>query len=103
MNGYQMTADSYKEIIARENPTGEVLEDMRRKICALEFLANADNETIYELFNSAAFNDICRGYLLFALDRIDIDHDTRQKILYSMGAAFDTMTADRAERYYMDN
>ena len=103
MNGYQMTADAYKATIAREKPTGEVLEDMRRKIAALEFLAGADEATIYELFNSAAFNDICRGYLLFALDRIGTDHDSRQKILYAMGTAFDTMTADEAESYYMNH
>ena len=103
MNGYQMSADTYKHFIERDHPTGEVLEDMERKIKALEIMANTDRPTQYEIFNSSGFNDITKGYILMALDNLETDSDTRKAILREIRYLFDTVTAEQAEQYYLEH
>jgi len=103
MNGYQMSADAYKDYIARENPAGETLKSAERKIKALEIMAQTDRQTQYELFNSGGFNSICKGYMLKSLENIGVDAETRQRATAEMGALFDETTAEQAERYFMGN
>lgn len=98
MNGYQMHADSYKKLLENTETAQEVQEDIKKKIKAFEIMANTDRQTQCELFNSGAFNDVCKGYLLSALDRCGIDHDTAQKIMSTVN--FEEFDAAEAEAYY---
>lgn len=103
MNNYQMTADSYKDFLERKKPTGETLESIKRTIAALEIMANTDRATQYELFNRGGFNDIVNGYIAMALDNSGIDDEKRADILQEVYYLFDTVTAEQAERYYMEH
>lgn len=38
MNGYQMSADAYRDYLAKKNPPGEIRADIERKITALDFM-----------------------------------------------------------------
>ena len=103
MNGYQMSADSYKHFLEKDNPTGEARESMERKIKALEIMANTDRPTQYEIFNSSGFNDIVKGYILMALDHLETDSETSKDILREIRYLFDTVTAEQAEQYYIEH
>ena len=101
MNGYEMSADAYRDYLAQENPPGEIRAGIERKIKALEIMANTDRETQYELFNSSGFNYIVKGYLSMALDNAGIEEEERAAIMREISFLFDTVTADQAEAYYM--
>lgn len=103
MNSYQMIANTYKNILKRDNPTGAAKEEIERKITAHEILANTDRQTQFELFNSSAFNDICKGYFLMALYNAGIDDETRREIMQEMKWLLDSVTAEQADRYYNEH
>ena len=103
MNGYKMTADSYRAFLERDNPQGEARADMERKIKALDTMAESDKPLIYEYFNTSAFNDIAKGYFLKALNNIGADGETRKAAMNEIRLLFDEMTADQAETYYMEH
>ena len=100
MNGYQMTANAYKRDMARRGLTGEARADVERTIAALEFMANSEQKTHFALFDTTAFNDVCRGYILMALDNYGAEEDTRNGVMQELKWLFDSVTAEQAERYY---
>ena len=102
MNGYKMIADTYRDYLAKENPPKEIRADIERKITALDFMASTDRATHYELFNSSEFNDVAKGYFLMALENTGIDEEKRADIMWEVKHLFDTVTAEQAERYYME-
>lgn len=104
MNGYQMTADAYKNLLEKEPAENTAaIERMKAAINALEYLAGADDQTIYELFDSSAFNDIVKGYVKLALDNTGTDEEQAKAIMQELRFLFDTKGAAEAERYYNAN
>lgn len=101
MNGYKMTADSYRHLLETEKDIDR--ESTERKITALEIMANTDRRTQYELFNSSGFNDIAKGYFLMALDNSGIEGEQRKDIMREIKWLFDTVTAEQAEKYYTEH
>lgn len=67
MNGYTLLAESYKK--AAENGILSK-EQSIKKIRVLEFLATCDQEDIYNLFDSSAFNDITKNYLKYSIESV---------------------------------
>lgn len=104
MNGYQMTADSYRQLLESDKYPDIDREAIQHKIKALDFLATATEEERLELFNSSAFNDVVKGYLKMAVDNIELEEEereeVRQKLLNEFRYLFDTVTAKQAEEYY---
>lgn len=100
MNGYQMTADSYRQLLESDKSQDIDREAIQHKIKALDFLATATEEERLELFNSSAFNDVVKGYMKMAVDNMELDKETRQGLLNELRYLFDTVTADQAEAYY---
>lgn len=97
MNGYKMTADSYRAL--RGNSKLDQAE-VESNIKVLDFLATCTQEDIYNLFNSTAFNNICMGYVKVALnDFKELDDDTKDRIINYVRYKFDTVTANKAEKY----
>lgn len=92
MNGYKMTADAYRAF-KKKNPEADVDSEIK----TLDFLATCTKEDIYNLFNSAAFNYICLGYVKMALNDLDLDDDTKDRIINHVRYKFDTVTANQAE------
>jgi hypothetical protein len=104
MNGYQLHADSYKKLLENSaSLDNEGREAIKKKIKALEIMANTDRQTQYELFNSGAFNDVCKGYLLMALDRAGTDSETTSGVLSALHSLFDEIGAEQAAGYYTEH
>lgn len=103
MNGYQLSALAYRQYIERENPPAEERAGIERKIKALEFMGSIDRATQYEIFNSGGFNDIVKGYVLMALDNLEVDKETRADIMREIRYLFDSTSAEQAEKYYMEH
>lgn len=101
MDGYQMSADSYKRLLEADKSIDR--ESTERKIKALEIMANTDRQTQCEVFNTGGFNDIAKGYFLMALDNLQTDHETRNNIMREIRFLFDTVTAEQAAQYYTDH
>lgn len=98
MNGYRMTADVYKKEL--DNTPEEYRAELQAKIKANEFLAGADDATIYALFDSAAFNIIVKGYVKLALHNTETDSDKAREIMNEINYLFSIKTAQEAEAYY---
>lgn len=98
MNGYQMTADSYRTLLEREQDIDRA--SIESKIKALDFLATCSKEERLELFNSSAFNDVVKGYLKMACNNMELEDEVRQGLLNELRYLFDTVTAEQAEDYY---
>lgn len=97
MNGYKMTADSYRTL--RGNSKVDQA-DVESNIKVLDFLATCTKEDIYNLFNSTAFNNICMGYVKNALnDFEELSDDMKDRITSHVKYKFDTLTAEQAENY----
>lgn len=95
MNGYKMSADSYR-ILKKRDPKIDVDSNIK----TLDFLATCTEEDIYNLFNSTAFNNICMGYVKVALnDFKEIDEELRDRLINYVRYKFDTITAKEAEKY----
>lgn len=103
MNGYQLHADSYKKLLENTETAQEVQEDIKKKIKAFEIMANTDRQTQFEVFNTGGFNDICKGFLLMAMNRAGSDHDTARRTMNELTNLFDTMSAEQAENYYKEH
>ena len=74
--------------------------DVDSNIKTLDFLATCTQEDIYNLFNSSTFNYICLGYVEMALNDLDLDGDTKDRIINHVRYKFDTVTANQAEKYH---
>lgn len=92
MNDFKMTADAYRQAKKRDPRLG-----LDSEIKTLDFLSTCTKEDIYNLFNSAAFNYICLGYVKMALNDLDLDDDTKDRIINHVRYKFDTVTANQAE------
>lgn len=101
MNGYQITADSYRKLLQTEPDIDRAKTE--QKIKALDFLASCSKEERLELFNSSAFNDVVKGYVLLALDNLKTDPEQRKAIINEVAYLFDIKRADEAEQYYYDH
>lgn len=67
MNGFSMLADSYR----RAAEEGKVTKEYADKECkVLDFLATCDDDDIYHLFDSSAFNEIMMSYIRRAVKNV---------------------------------
>jgi len=101
MNGYKMTADSYRQYLEQHpDEPQEVKADLACKIKALDIMASCSDSERLQLFNTSAFNDVVKGYVKLALDNIGIEEEQRKAIVNEVSYLFDVKTADEAEQYY---
>lgn len=101
MNGYKMTADSYRQYLEQHpDEPQEVKADLACKIKALDIMANCSDSERLALFNTSAFNDVVKGYVKLALDNTGIEEEQRKAIVNEVSYLFDVKTADEAEQYY---
>ena len=111
---YQLTADSYKNILERDrnNMTAEEIEDIEANIRVFDLLASFSEDDKYIIFDAALFNDILRGYCLKAMDEfLESDDDEireaaevlRSKLQGKISSLLDRMDAHDAERYYFEH
>ena len=94
MNGYKLSADTYRKA-AKENKITQEQADKECKV--LDFLAICDEEDICNLFNSSAFNEIARSYLRIAVrelvDEGIIDYEQARAVRNRFSLLFDEKLA----------
>lgn len=90
MNGYEMMADSYRQLVKQEKIDKETAD---REIRVYDFLATCNSDDLCRMVDSSAFNDIIRAYLKMAVQSADIDEDAREKVVGQLRWLFDEKTA----------
>lgn len=90
MNGYEMMADSYRQLVKQGKVDKETAD---REIRVYDFLATCDSDDLCRMVDSSAFNDIIRAYLKMAVQSADIDEDAREKVVGQLRWLFDEKTA----------
>lgn len=93
MNGYKMLADSYKQLLEREEP-GADKESIEKSIKALEFLATCDDMEICKLFDSSAFNNITKAYCKKAMNNQGFSDEQINGVLDELHGLFSQVNAD---------
>lgn len=90
MNGYEMMADSYRQLV-KQGKIDKETADMEIRV--YDFLATCDSDDLCRMVDSSAFNDIIRAYLKMAVQSADIDEDSRNKVVGQLRWLFDEKTA----------
>lgn len=90
MNGYEMMADSYRQLVRQGKIDKETAD---REIRVYDFLATCDSDDLCRMVDSSAFNDIIRAYLKMAVQSADIDEDAREKVVGQLRWLFDEKMA----------
>lgn len=90
MNGYEMMADSYRQLVKQGKIDKETAD---KEIRVYDFLATCDSDDLCRMVDSSAFNDIIRAYLKMAVQSADIDEDSRNKVVGQLRWLFDEKTA----------
>lgn len=90
MNGYEMMAESYRQLVKH----GEIdKETADKEIRIYDFLATCNSDDLCRMVDSLAFNDIIRAYLKMAVQSADIDEDAREKVVGQLRWLFDEKMA----------
>ena len=96
-----MTADAYRQYLEQHpDDSQEVKADLACKIKALDIMANCSDSERLALFDTSAFNDVVKGYVMIALDNIGIEEEQRKAIVNEVSYLFDVTTANEAKEYY---
>lgn len=100
MNGYSLTAQTYRDLEKKGIYTKEKADKLVR---IYEFLTTCDKEDICNLFDSSAFNDITRGYILLTIENSNIDEKAKEEIINNSKYVFDdTAAAEVLKRFHLD-
>lgn len=94
MNGYEVMAKTYRKLVEG----GRLSKEEAEKKCKVyDFLASCDNEDIYNLFDSSAFNEIAKEYMRLAVKELvsegAIDEDQGKAVRNRFSLLFDEKQA----------
>ena len=90
MNGYEMVAQGYKQLVEQGKMTADQAQP---EIRVLDFLGECDPDDIYRLVDSSAFNSIIKAFCKKALQGAAVDQDTADSVMDELRWIMDTMTS----------
>ena len=95
MNGYEMMADSYRQMVKQGRIDKETVdkETADKEIRIYDFLSTCDTEDICRMVDSSAFNDIIKAFVEMAVKNADIDEDAGKKVVGQLCYLFDEKTS----------
>ena len=94
MNGFELLANSYRKLAEK----GDITKETAEKHCkTLDFLATCDDEDLYNMFDSSAFNEIAKSYMRLAVKQLaeegTIDEDQARSVRNRFSLLFDEKKA----------
>ncbi len=98
MNGFELTAAAYRK--AAE--TGEITKNQAEKHCKVfDFLASCDDEDIFNLFDSSAFNEIAKSYMRLAVNRLIANETLDEEQGIAVRNEFSYLFDEKERKRYM--
>ena len=90
MNGFKLMSESYRKLSAE----GKISQEEAMKKCKIfDFLGNCDEDDIYTLFDSSAFNEICKSYMRLTVKELvsegELDADQGKAVRNRFSLLFD--------------
>lgn len=104
MNSFEIMATTARKAAARLSPEADS-ERVALEASAevYDYMAKLEKQDFYAMFDSGAFNDIMRGYLVAAYDDMEKASDPkvqRTQFLYALDEKLKEFSAVQAEAYY---
>ena len=91
MNGYQIQAEAYRQVLASDQKVGR--EHLEKQVKIFDFLGSLDEEELCMVFDSGAFNEITKAYCRRAMNGVDISREQTNAVMEEMRWLFDTVGA----------
>jgi len=100
MDGFELLAKSYEKQL-KEHPEWDATakEDVERTIKCLNLLVGTNDLDRDEIFNSGAFNDICKGYFRKSMQNCKLDQDTINAVMEEFRWLLETISATEARKF----
>ena len=100
MDGYELQAQSYEQYLEQHpEQSALVREDIERKIKTLRMFVGTSDADKDEMFNSGAFNDICKGYFRKSMENCKLPKETIDNIMDEFKWLLDTVSAGEVRNY----
>lgn len=81
MDGYELLANSYQHVIDTREMSTEERDGMQLTVEALRCLVGKNEQFVAEMFNTGAFNDICKGYFKMSLKNCKLPQKTIDAVM----------------------
>lgn len=100
MDGFELLAKSYEKQL-KEHPEWDATakEEVERTIKCLNLLVGTNDLDRDEIFNSGAFNDICKGYFRKSMQNCKLDDDTINAVMDEFKWLLETISATEARKF----
>ena len=93
MNGFEVMADTYRNLASE----GKIPQEAEKKCKAYDFLGGCEQDDIYDLFDSSAFNEIAKSYMRLAVKELvaegKLDEDQGRAVRNRFSLLFDEKRA----------
>lgn len=89
---YEETARAYENLLENNNHWGDD-EDIKKQIVALRSVSGKSTEDICRMFNTGAFNEVCKGYCRVAMEICEVSEIEKNDVLETIDWLFVNMGA----------
>ena len=91
MDGYKMTKEGYEQYLAKNpNIDSATKEQLKKNIKALEPFLGTTEEDRQQMFDTGAFNDICKAYFVKSMKNCNVDSKIIDSVLDEFKWLLDT-------------
>lgn len=95
MDGFKMQVEGYKQYLKQKPDLDEATkEHLKKQIRALTPFIGTTEEDRQLMFDSGAFNDICKAYFRKAMKNCGVPRDTMESVMSEFKWLLDTCSAE---------